>query len=93
MRHWQKEALKVFREARAFATRTSDPRLHQACGRAIEAMVAAGGMVPSELRIYAQQIRNGYGDPATLPTRLAATRMMGRYRCMTCFQLTAKCHS
>jgi hypothetical protein len=60
MRQWQKDALKVFREARAHATRTSDLPLHQACSRAIEAMVAEGGCVPSDLRIYARQTRESY---------------------------------
>jgi hypothetical protein len=63
MRLWQKDALKVFREARAHAARTSDVRLHQACGRAIEAMVAEGGCVPSDLRIYARETRELYGIP------------------------------
>jgi hypothetical protein len=30
------------------------------CGRTIEAMIAGGGMVPSELRTYARQIREAY---------------------------------
>jgi hypothetical protein len=61
MRQWQKDALKVIREARAHASRTSDVPLHQACSRAIEAMVAEGGCVPSDLRIYAREIHEHYG--------------------------------
>ncbi len=57
MRQWQKDALKVIREARLHANRNSDDRLHQACSRAIEAMVMEGGQVPSELRVYARQTR------------------------------------
>jgi hypothetical protein len=56
MRLWQKDALKLFREARAHATKTSDLALHRACARAIEAMIAEGGCVPSDLRLYAQQM-------------------------------------
>jgi hypothetical protein len=63
MRLWQKDALKVIREARAHATRTSDPNLHQACSRAIEAMVAEGGCVPSDLRNYARHTRESCGIP------------------------------
>lgn len=57
MRLWQKDALRLFREARAHATKTSDVALHQACARAIEAMIAEGGCVPSDLRRYAQLTR------------------------------------
>lgn len=57
MRPWQKYALSIIRNARAHATRTSNPDLHLACGRAIEAMIAEGGQVPSDLRLYAQQAR------------------------------------
>jgi hypothetical protein len=56
MRGWQKEALKLFREARAHATKISDGALHQACARAIEAMIAEGGCVPSDLRLYARRM-------------------------------------
>jgi hypothetical protein len=63
MKQWQKEALKVIREARAHATRITDSRLHMACSRTIEAMVMEGCMMPSDLRIYARHIRDLYGDP------------------------------
>jgi hypothetical protein len=63
MRPWQSEALKLFREARAHATRTSNTSLHLQCCRAIEAMIAEGGCVPSDLRIYARQTRLIYGAP------------------------------
>ena len=62
MRQWQKGALSVIREARAHATRTSDRRLHLACSRTIEAMAMEGGQVPSELRIYARQTLQLYGN-------------------------------
>jgi hypothetical protein len=62
MRQWQKDALTVIREARAYATRTSDSRLHLACSRTIEAMVMEGGQVPSELRAYARQTREHLGE-------------------------------
>jgi hypothetical protein len=61
MRQWQKHALSVIREARAHATRTFDKPLHLACSNSIEAMVMEGGQVPSELRIYARQVREVYG--------------------------------
>jgi|JI10StandDraft_1071094.scaffolds.fasta_scaffold797379_2 hypothetical protein len=60
MRQWQKEALRLIRQARVHASRTSDLHLHLMCGRTIEAMIAGGGMVPSELRTYARQIREAY---------------------------------
>jgi hypothetical protein len=62
MRQWQKDALSVIREARAHAIRTSDKILHLACSNAIDAMVMEGGQVPSELRIYARQSRELYGN-------------------------------
>jgi hypothetical protein len=77
MRQWQKDALKVFREARALAYRTSDRRLHRACGRAIDAMVAQGGLVPSELRIYAKETRELCRDPEPLSENAVRTRLMG----------------
>jgi len=58
MRGWQKEALKLFREARAHATKISDGALHRACARAIEAMIAEGGCVPSDLRLYARKTQD-----------------------------------
>jgi hypothetical protein len=62
MRQWQKDALSVIREARAHATHTSDERLHLACSRTIEAMVAEGGQVPCDLRAYARQTQELYGS-------------------------------
>lgn len=73
MRQWQRDALAVIREARAHATLTSDKNLHLACSRAIEVMVMEGGQVPSELRIYARQIRHLHMINATLvPSSLPA---------------------
>lgn len=63
MRPWQSDALKLFREARTHATRTSNTSLHYHCCRAIEAMIAEGGCVPSDLRDYARQVRLLYGTP------------------------------
>ena len=57
MKQWQKDANKLFRETRSHATRTANARLHLACSRSIEAMVMEGGMVPSDLRIYARETR------------------------------------
>lgn len=57
MKQWQKDAIKLFRETRSHATRTANARLHLACSRSIEAMVMEGGMVPSDLRIYARETR------------------------------------
>jgi hypothetical protein len=65
MRQWQKDALSVIREARAYATKNADPILHLACARTIEAMVMEGGQVPSELRSYARQARGLYGAGST----------------------------
>lgn len=73
MRQWQKDALSVVREARAHATRTSDPRLHLACSRAIEAMVMEGGQVPFELRTYARQTRQLYGIQSTHQLKAAVS--------------------
>jgi hypothetical protein len=77
MRQWQKDALSVVREARAHATQTSNLSLHLACSRTIEAMVAEGGQVPSELRTYARQIRERYGSGDTLQSQIAAARVAG----------------
>lgn len=75
MRQWQKGALLVIREARAHATRTSDMRLHMACSRTIEAMVMDGGQVPSELRIYARQTRELFGDQVAWQSEATATQL------------------
>lgn len=64
MSPWQQDALDLFREARARATETSNITLHQACGQAIEAMVAEGGWVPSDLWTYARTVRRLHGIPA-----------------------------
>ena len=77
MRQWQKDALSVIREARAHATRTSDKRLHLACSSAIDAMVMEGGQVPSELRIYARQTRELYGNQAIPKVTASATQFAG----------------
>jgi hypothetical protein len=63
MRPWQSDALKLFREARAHATKTSNTSLHLQCCRVIEAMIAEGGCVPSDLRAYARQVRRLSGTP------------------------------
>jgi hypothetical protein len=57
MKQWQKDAIKLFRETRRHATKTSNASLHLACSRSIEAMVMEGGMVPSDLRTYARETR------------------------------------
>lgn len=56
MKQWVKDAYRTIRTAREHATRTADTRLHMACARAIDAMVAEGLLMPSELRTYARQI-------------------------------------
>lgn len=77
MRQWQKDALSVIREARAHATRTSDIRLHLACSRTIEAMIMEGGQVPSDLRTYARQTRQLYGNEADRTVRVVAAQLAG----------------
>lgn len=77
MRQLQKDALRVIRDARALATRTSDSRLHRACGRAIEVMVEEGGLVPSDLRIYAWQVRKFDGDPVNFSASMAEGNLVG----------------
>jgi hypothetical protein len=42
---------------------TSNIELHQACSRAIEALVSEGGSVPMDLRIYARTVRLLHGIP------------------------------
>jgi hypothetical protein len=63
MSPWQQDALDLCQEARARATETSNNTLHQACARAIEAMVCEGGSVPLDLRIYARTVRLLHGIP------------------------------
>lgn len=63
MSPWQQDALDLFRAARARATETSNITLHQACSRAIEAMVSEGGWVPSDLWFYACTVRRLHGIP------------------------------
>jgi hypothetical protein len=60
MKQWVKDAHRTIRTAREHATRTADPRLHMACARAIDAMVADGLLMPSELRTYARQMLTLY---------------------------------
>jgi hypothetical protein len=64
MHRWQEDVLDLFRQIRARATQTSNIALHQACGRAIEALVSEGGSVPSDLHSYAQEMRRLYGPCA-----------------------------
>lgn len=75
MRQWQRDALKVIREARFHATRNSDDRLHLACSRAIEAMVMEGGQVPSELRAYARQTRELCGNKLRLQSPVSVHQL------------------
>lgn len=77
MRKWQRDALSVIRESRAHAIRTSDKRLHLACSSAIDAMVMEGGQVPSELRIYARQTRELYGNQAIPKVTTSDTQLAG----------------
>lgn len=63
MSTWQLDALDLCREARARATETSNIALHQACGRAIEALVSEGGSVPDDLQNYASDVRRIHGIP------------------------------
>jgi hypothetical protein len=63
MRSWRKEALRVISEAREHATVTANIRLHLACCRTIEVLVAEGCQVPSDLRLYAKGIRELFGTP------------------------------
>ena len=63
MSTWQLDALDLCREARARATETSNIALHQACGRAIEALVSEGGSVPDDLQNYARDVRRMHGRP------------------------------
>ena len=65
---WRQEAIDLFYAARARATETSNTFLHQACSRAIEAMVAEGNWVPVELCSYARESRRAYGAPAPVLT-------------------------
>ena len=64
MSSWQQDALDLDRQARSRATATSNIDLHQACSRAVEALVSEGGSVPIDLRIYARTVRLMYGVPA-----------------------------
>jgi hypothetical protein len=64
MHPWQEDVLGLFRQIQARATQTSNIALHQACGRAIEALVSEGGPVPSDLQSYARETRRIYGPYA-----------------------------
>jgi hypothetical protein len=76
MRPWQKDALKLFREARSHALQTGNRSLHRACAKAIDAMISEGGCVPSDLRRYAAEMREPnaegsiFNDKATAQTTL-----------------------
>jgi hypothetical protein len=72
MSPWQQDALDLCREARARATETSNIALHQACSRAIEALVSDGGSVPMDLRIYARTVRLLHGIPTAQVTSAAS---------------------
>lgn len=61
MSPWQEDVLDLFRQTRARATLTSNITLHQACGQAIEALIAEGGSVPSDLQAYAQETLRLFG--------------------------------
>lgn len=61
MKQSVKDAHRTIRNAREYATRTSDARLHVACACAIDAMVADGLLMPSKLRAYAKHVRLLYG--------------------------------
>lgn len=78
MSTWQQDANDLFREARARATETSNIALHQACGRAIEAMVAEGGSVPEDLRIYARTVRILHGIPTARAVSTVADAYVGQ---------------
>ena len=65
---WRQEAIDLFYAARERATETSNTFLHQACCRAIEAMVAEGSWVPEELCSYVRETRRTYGAPASCLT-------------------------
>jgi len=58
---WQKDAIKLFREARKWASQTGNVSLHQACARAIDALAESGQCVPLELRRYAIETHALYG--------------------------------
>lgn len=74
---WRQEAIDLFYAARARATETSNTFLHQACCRAIEAMVAEGSWVPDELCLYAREIRLVYGAPAPFLTETVTGAYIG----------------
>jgi hypothetical protein len=77
MRQWVKDAHRTLREAKAHATQTSDARLHVACVRSIDAMIADGLLMPSDLREYARQTRELYGDQVSHSTRTTETQLAG----------------
>jgi hypothetical protein len=74
---WRQEAIGLFYAARARATETSNVFLHQACARAIEAMVAEGSWVPEELCSYAREARRNHGAPAPFLTATVTGGYMG----------------
>lgn len=60
MSTWQQDAIVPLREAKARATKTSNITLHQACGQAIEVLVAQVVWVPSDLCSYARMLVCSY---------------------------------
>jgi hypothetical protein len=75
MRQWVKDAHRTLREAKAHATRTLDARLHLACVQSIEAMIADGFLMPSDLRDYARQTRENFEDGLFRQSTVSATQM------------------
>jgi hypothetical protein len=78
MSTWQQDALDLFRATKARATETSNILLHQACARAIEALVSEGGWVPADLWSYACAVRRRHGIPAVRVATPAFAIQMGR---------------
>ena len=70
MNQWQKDAIKLFREARKWASQTGNASLHRACARAIDALAESGQCVPLELRRYAIETHELYGRPKVLRCRV-----------------------
>lgn len=77
MSSWRQEAIGLFYAARDRATETSNTFLHQACCRAIEAMVAEGSWVPDELCSYARETRSTYEAPSPFLTATVTGRYVG----------------
>jgi hypothetical protein len=77
MGSWRQEAIDLFYAARERATETSNAYLHQACCQAIEALIAEGGSVPSDLRAYAKETRRLYGPCARFQTASTSSGYVG----------------